>query len=96
LYWDIDGSLTGHIGGWVTPSSELHPPQYCNQSVMPFSVGSFPGSVCTSDVYFLRLAWNQVQPLVSSNYCGSVGMNHVASYRALLKMSGLTLPMSLD
>ena len=61
----MDGSLTGHVGGWVTPSSELHPPQYCNRSVMQFSVG-FPGSVCTSEVYFLRLAWNQVQPLVCS------------------------------
>ena len=70
----------------MTPSSELHPPQYCNQSVIAFSRGSFPGSVCTSEVYFLRLSWNQVEPLVSSCYCYSTTVNCMASHRVLSQM----------
>ena len=65
LYRDLDGTLTGHAGGWATPDSNLHPPQHCTKSVPEFSLNpSFPGTVCTSDVYFLRMAWNQATPLV--------------------------------
>ena len=94
----MDGSLTGHVGGWVTPSSELHPPQYCNQLVMPFSVGSFPGSVCTSEVYFIRLAWNQVRPLVCNSYVCNyfiVGINCMTFNRVLSGMLTSMLSMNL-
>lgn len=64
LYWDEDGSLSGVQGGWVVPNSGLHPPQYCNQSVPELSAGTYDGTLCTSDVYFLRMAWNRAQPLV--------------------------------
>ena len=66
LYQDLDGTLTGMDGGgWVTPNSGLHPPEYCTKSVPQLSVNpDFPGTMCTPDVYFLRMAWNVAQPLV--------------------------------
>lgn len=64
LYWDQDGSLSGVQGGWVVPNSGLHPPQYCDQSVPELSAGDYHGALCTADVHFLRMAWNQAQPLV--------------------------------
>ncbi len=66
LFHDLDGSLSGEVGGWVLPDSGLHPPQYCTKSVPEFSVNeAVPGTVCTSDVYILRMAWNSAVPLVS-------------------------------
>ena len=50
----------------MVPDSSLHPSSSCNLSVPEFSVGSFGGAVCTSDVYFLRMAWNRAEPLVCS------------------------------
>ena len=66
LFRDLDGSLSGVIGGWVTPNSGLHPSHSCTKSVPEFSVNiNFPGTVCGSDVYLLRLSWNRVEPFVS-------------------------------
>ena len=66
LFRDLDGSLTGHPeGGWVLPDSALLPPTHCSLSVPEFSGNSqVGGASCTSNVYFLRLAWNQAQPRV--------------------------------
>ena len=66
LFKDLDGTLTGlDGGGWVTADSELYPPQYCTKSIPEFSVNTaVPGSRCTPDVYFLRMAWNRAEPLV--------------------------------
>ena len=66
LFRDLDGSLSGVVGGWVTPNSGLHPSHSCTKSVPEFSVNiNFPGTVCESDVYLLRLSWNRVEPFVS-------------------------------
>ena len=66
LFHDLDGSLSGEVGGWVTPDSGLHPLQHCTKSVPEFSVNNnVPGTVCTADVYLLRMAWNNARPLVS-------------------------------
>ncbi len=66
LYHDLDGTLTGHAGGWATPNSDLHPPAYCIASVPEFSVNdSYHGTICSSDVYFMRMAWNDSKPQVS-------------------------------
>lgn len=65
LYYDLDGTLTGSVGGWATPNSELHPPQHCTKSIPEFSLNPIhPGTVCTRDVHFLRMALNQATPLV--------------------------------
>lgn len=59
LYRDVDGTLTGQPGGgWVLPNSDLAPPQHCARSVPEFSVNSTVanGTVCSSDVNFLRMA----------------------------------------
>ena len=70
LFRDLDGTLTGLAdGGWVTPNSGLHPPDHCTPSVPEFSIGGFNGSMCTSDVYFIRMAWNQATPTVSYYDC---------------------------
>lgn len=66
LFRDLDGTLSGNKGGWVTPNSGLHPPDYCTKSLAEYSVNpNVPGTVCTSDIYLLRMAWNNAQPLVS-------------------------------
>ena len=70
LYRDLDGTLTGQPGGgWVLPNSDLAPPQHCARSVPEFSVNSTVanGTVCSSDVNFLRMAWNRAQPLVRTD-----------------------------
>lgn len=66
LYRDLDGSLTGLPGGgWVVPNSPLLPDSLCTPSLPVFSAGTFNGSVCDGGVHFLRMAWNQAEPLVS-------------------------------
>lgn len=71
LFHDLDGSLSGQANeGWVLPDSNLHPPEYCTKSVPEFSVNkATPGSVCSSEVYFVRMAWNQATPIVRISYC---------------------------
>lgn len=67
LYRDLDGSLTGLAGGgWVVPDSPLVPDVLCTPSVSEFSGSSlsYNGTVCSNDVRFLRMAWNQAMPLV--------------------------------
>ena len=66
MFLDLDGSLTGlEAGAWVLPDSGLHPHEHCNQSVAEFSVNTnIGGSVCSSEVYFLRMSWNNAQPWV--------------------------------
>ena len=67
MFRDLDGSLTGlEAGAWVLPDSGLHPHQHCIQSVPEFSVNpNFGGSACSSEVYFLRMSWNNAEPEVS-------------------------------
>ena len=69
LFKDLDGTLTGlSNGGWVLPDSELVPPEFCTKSVPAFSVNSsvINGTVCSSEINLLRLAWNGAEPLVSA------------------------------
>ena len=48
------------------PDSNLHPPKFCTKSIPEFSVNqNVPGTVCSSDIYMLRMAWNAAKPLVS-------------------------------
>lgn len=68
LFRDLDGSLTGLPGGgWVVPDSPLVPDLHCNLSVPEFSgnSSSFNGTVCSSEVHFVRMAWNRAEPMVS-------------------------------
>ena len=70
LYVDMDGSLTDQPGGgWVMPNSPLVPPQHCRSSIPEFSGNhsSHNGTVCSAAVNFLRVSWNQAQPLVREN-----------------------------
>ncbi|XP_078699976.1 fibrocystin-L-like [Branchiostoma floridae x Branchiostoma belcheri] len=58
---DLDGSVTGTVGGKVIPSSATLPPS-CVQNT-EFSSGNYPGSVCTdATVRFHRFAFKGVQP----------------------------------
>ena len=75
LYKDLDGTLTGlSNGGWVLPNSQLVPPEFCTQSIPAFSVNNsvINGTVCSSEINFLRLAWNGAEPLVSAAVCTDV------------------------
>ena len=67
MFRDLDGSLTGlEAGAWVLPDSGLHPHEHCTLSVSEFSVNpNFGGSVCSNEVYFLRISWNNAEPRVS-------------------------------
>lgn len=59
--------MTGLSDGWVVPDSSLVGPDvHCTRSVPEFSGGSssFGGTVCSSQIQFLRMAWNQAVPLV--------------------------------
>ena len=72
LYRDLDGSLTGRPGGgWVVPDSALVPSQFCELSVPAFSNrhSNSNGTVCTSQVRFLRMAWNSALPTVQFGVC---------------------------
>lgn len=62
LYKDLDGTLAGVPGGWVTPANGLLPPEYCQQRPEYSMNAAVPGSVCTSDVQLLRFAWNKAEP----------------------------------
>lgn len=79
LFKDLDGTLTGlNNGGWVLPSSELVPPELCTKSVPAFSVNNsvVNGTVCSSEINFLRMAWNGAEPLVSTAYLLMCDNNH--------------------
>jgi plastocyanin len=65
LFKDLDGTLAGVPGGWVTPSNGLLPPNHCEQRPEYSLNSAVPGSVCTQDVQPLRLAWNNAQPLAT-------------------------------
>ncbi|XP_035685638.1 fibrocystin-L-like [Branchiostoma floridae] len=58
---DIDGSVTGTVGGKVLPSSATLPPSCTDDA--DFSKGGYPGSVCTDpDLSFHRFAFKGVLP----------------------------------
>ncbi|XP_078698697.1 fibrocystin-L-like isoform X2 [Branchiostoma floridae x Branchiostoma belcheri] len=58
---DLDGSVTGTVGGKVIPSSATLPPT-CVENA-EFSKGSYPGSVCTdAGIRFYRFGFKGVQP----------------------------------
>ncbi|CAH1247131.1 PKHD1L1 [Branchiostoma lanceolatum] len=64
VLWDVDGSLTGTAGGSVVPSSAILPLS-CTESE-EFSVGRYPGSVCTDPAVKLRrFALNNAQPVAT-------------------------------
>ena len=65
LFKDLDGTLAGVPGGWVTPANGLLPLEYCRQLPEYSLNAKFPGSVCTANVSLLRLAWNNAEPIVS-------------------------------
>ena len=70
LFKDLDGTLTGlSNGGWALPNSELVSPE-CTKSVPAFSVNNsvINGTVCSSEINLLRMAWNRAEPLVSMVY----------------------------
>lgn len=69
LFKDLDGTLAGVPGGWVTPSNGLLPLEYCQQRPEYSLNAAVPGSVCTDDAQLLRLAWNRAEPLVSVLSC---------------------------
>ena len=49
----------------MLPHSNLNPTSHCNASVPEFSVNPLVGgSVCNNSVNFLRMAWNEAEPLV--------------------------------
>lgn len=51
------------------PTTGLLPTEYCTKDKAEFSVNpSVTGTVCTSDVYLLRMAWNKAEPLVCYKY----------------------------
>ena len=75
LFKDLDGTLAGVPGGWVTPTNGLLPPEYCQQRPEYSVNAAVPGSVCTSDVQLLRFAWNNAEPLVSDVVVAS-GLHH--------------------
>ncbi|KAI8520669.1 hypothetical protein Bbelb_004230 [Branchiostoma belcheri] len=62
FFMDVDGTLTGtNPGAYAVPSSDILPPG-CSESA-EFSLGDFPGSVCTDSNYKLkRFAFNKALP----------------------------------
>ena len=58
---DLDGSLTGFVGGSVVPTIRNLPPKHCYGSEQ-YSHGPHPGSVCDSSVKFIRFAFNRASP----------------------------------
>lgn len=58
---DLDGTLTGHVGGYVLPTSPHLPPANCQASSKD-SHGEVPGSICDNTVTFRRLALNSAIP----------------------------------
>eukprot|EP00117_Sycon_ciliatum_P037364 scpid335/ scgid27970/ Fibrocystin-L; Polycystic kidney and hepatic disease 1-like protein 1 len=65
LFKDLDGSLTGIVGGTMLPLNGLLPPDKCNLDVPEASLGSVPGAICGADVRFVRMAFNRVTPLTT-------------------------------
>lgn len=61
IYEDLDGTLTGHVGGSAVPHNPTLPPSSCTVD-SKFSVGGVKGAVCNAAVSFRRIAWNQVHP----------------------------------
>ncbi len=62
MYRDVDGSLSGVLGGWVMAQSALFPPNECVFGADVWSVGTVPGAVCDGSRSYRRLAFNKVQP----------------------------------
>ena len=58
---DLDGSLTGYPNGCVVPSNGNLPPQHCTASPAD-SYGPHDGSVCDSNIKFIRFAFNNAAP----------------------------------
>lgn len=58
---DLDGTMTGHAGGFVLPTSGHLPSANCQASAKD-SHGEVPGSICDNTVNFRRLALNKALP----------------------------------
>ena len=70
VYHDLDGTLTGIVGGKAVPTSGILPNDKCTHNVAGMSVNAHvPGSICQADVEFNRWSFNQAVPesLVSKN-----------------------------
>ncbi|KAK3740701.1 hypothetical protein QZH41_019065 [Actinostola sp. cb2023] len=59
---DLDGTMTGHAGGFVLPTSGHLPSGICQASAKD-SHGGVPGSTCDNSINFRRFAMNKAAPM---------------------------------
>ena len=61
VFYDMDGSLSGHAGGSVVPTNGNLPPDHCTSSQTD-SFGEHPGSVCDDTIVMKRFAFHEAIP----------------------------------
>jgi hypothetical protein len=91
LFRDLDGSLSGIVGGSLIPTSEMYPRDNCTHHVP--SSHSINGSVCNAAVEFTRFNLDGAVPfgqrtLMVSNVHGSVNLTYIQNvgYLALIPL----------
>ena len=72
VHRDMDGSLTGVVGGALVPTTGILPPDSC-ESHPSSSEGGVPGSLCNSAVEFGRAGF--VNPTPSLNFADMIFSN---------------------
>lgn len=60
VLYDLDGTLTGHVGGSILPDMKILNPAHCSVDAS-VSHGAVPGAIC-SQGKFRKVAWNGVRP----------------------------------
>ena len=63
VYHDLDGSLTGIVGGKAVATSGILPSDKCTHNAAGMNVNAkVPGSICQADVEFNRWSFNKALP----------------------------------